>query len=326
MALEATATPRATRHQAGVNRGDRAWNGLLLGLGLAVLVLAAVIIYILLHASQPLWTSTSPWQFLKSTDWDPVSGAFGALPFVYGTLVTSMLALLLAVPVGLGLSVFLTELAPKQLRPVVAFGVELLAGIPSVVYGLWGLFTLAPLLREHVEPFLQKVFGPIPVVGALFQGAPLGLGYLSAGVILAIMILPTICAVTTEVVKTVPLPLREASLALGATRWEMVRWSVLPYSKAGILGAVLLGLGRALGETMAVTMVIGNNPEIHASLFAPGYSLPSVIANEFAEATDASHTAALAALALVLFAITFLMNAAARGLVRRSKHTAGAHG
>jgi phosphate transport system permease protein len=326
IALAASAEPKPSRRpRAGANPGDRAWGAALVAVGCAVLLLAGLIVYTLLHASQPLWQTTRVDQFLRSSDWDPVNDAFGALPFIYGTLVTSLLALVVAVPVGLGLAIFLTELAPKALRPVVAFCVELLAGIPSVVFGLWGLFTLAPLLREHVQPLLASTLGKLPGVGGLFAGPPLGLGYLAAGLILAIMILPTLTAVTVEVVKTAPQPLREASLALGATRWEMVRWSLLPYSKAGIFGAVLLGLGRALGETMAVTMLIGNSPEIHLSLFAPGYSLPSVIANEFAEATDATHTAALAALALVLFAITFLMNAAARLLVRRGKHLSGGH-
>jgi phosphate transport system permease protein len=262
--------------------------------------------------------------FLVTQTWDPVHQQFGALPYIYGTVVTSLIAIVLAFFIGVGAALFLTELAPDRLRAPLSALIELLAAIPSVVYGLWGLFILAPILRESVQPFLIRHLGDMPVIGKLFQGAPYGLGYFTAGIILAIMILPTLTSVSVEVVKTVPLSLREAALALGATRWEMVRLSVLPYSRAGIFGAVLLGLGRALGETMAVTMVIGNSPEIHASLFAPGYSLPAVIANEFAEATDAQHTGALAALALVLFGITFLMNGAARLLVRRSKLT-GAH-
>lgn len=317
--MDSLQAPGELRLHAGANLGDRAWSALLLLLGGMVLVVAGVIVLMLLRTAQPLAKVTHVWDFVKGSDWDPVNDSFGALPFIYGTLVTSALALLMALPVGLGLTIFLTELAPRWARDVVSFGVELLAAIPSVVYGLWGLFVLAPLLREDVEPFLTKVLGPVPLLGKLFSGPPLGLGYLTAGVILAIMILPTICSVAVEVVKTVPLPLREASLALGATRWEAVRWSVLPYAKAGIFGVVLLGLGRALGETMAVTMVIGNAPEIHASLFAPGYTLPAVIANEFAEASGATHTAALAGLGLVLFGITFILNAAARLLVRRSR-------
>lgn len=319
-----TASP-GPRAPTGFNAGDRAWGAGLHLFGGAVLLLAAFILFTLLRLARPAFVHLGIAQFVTGTNWDPVASDFGALPFIYGTVVTSAVAMLIAVPVGLGLAVFLTELAPKRLRLVVGFGVELLAGIPSVVFGLWGLFVLAPLLREHLEPFLGATLGRVPGLGKLFAGAPLGLGYLPAGLILSMMILPTITSVTVEVMKTVPASLREASLALGATRWEMVRWSVLPYSGAGLLGAALLGLGRALGETMAVTMVIGNAPEIHTSLFAPGYSLPSIIANEFAEATDAAHTGALAGLALVLFAITFLMNAGARLLVRRSLRAAKGH-
>jgi phosphate transport system permease protein len=203
-------------------------------------------------------------------------------------------------------------MAPPALRPIVSFPLELLAGIPSVVYGLWGLFVMVPLLREYVEPFLAKTLGFLP----LFQGPQIGLGFLAAGLVLSVMILPTITSISIEVLRTVPGPLREAALALGATRWEMIRLSVIPYARAGVIGAVILGLGRALGETMAVTMVIGNSPKISASLFAAGYSLPSVIANEFAEASGQMHTGALAALGLILFGVTLLLNAGAQVLVR----------
>jgi phosphate transport system permease protein len=213
--------------------------------------------------------------------------------------------------VSVGLAVFMVEFAPARARPVVSFLVETLAAIPSVVYGLWGLFVLVPWLRGSLQPALAKTLGFLP----LFKGPPIGLGYLAAGLILAVMILPTIASVTTEVLKTVPPALREGALGLGATRWEAIRMAILPYARGGIAGAALLGLGRALGETMAVTMVIGNSPEIHASLFAPGYSLPSVIANEFAEATTPAHVAALAGLGLVLFGLSILLNAAARLLV-----------
>ena len=250
--------------------------------------------------------------FLAGSDWDPVQDKFGALPFIYGTLVTSGIALLVAVPVSVGLALFLSEMGPKALRRPVAFGIEVLAAIPSVIFGLWGLFVLVPWLRDAVEPALQAVLGFLP----FFDGPPIGLGYLAAGLILAIMILPTVASVTIEVLKTVPLPLKEGALALGATRWEAIRMTVLPYARPGIVGAALLGLGRALGETMAVTMVIGNAPEIHASLFAPGYSLPAVIANEFAEATGNVHVSALAALGLVLFGLTVLLNALAHLLIR----------
>jgi phosphate transport system permease protein len=255
--------------------------------------------------------------FLTGRDWDPVQDSFGALPFLYGTLVTSLVAVAIAVPVSIGLALFLCEMAPARVRRVVTYLVELLAGIPSVVYGLWGLLVLVPLLRNVVEPGLAKWFSFIP----LFSGPPIGLGYLAAGLILAIMILPTIASVTVEVLRTVPPALREGALALGATRWEAIRIAVLPYATRGILGAVILGLARALGETMAVTMVIGNQPEIHASLFAAGYSLPSVIANEFAEATGDVHLGALAGLALVLLGVTLLLSAGARVLVQLSSRS-----
>jgi phosphate transport system permease protein len=274
-------------------------------------VAALVTLASLLALARPAFAHVGLLAFLSGTDWDPVAGSFGALPFIYGTLVTSALALGLAVPVALGLSLFLTELAPARVRALVLFGVELLSGIPSVVYGLWGLFVVVPWLREVGEPALGRWLGFVP----LFQGAPLGMGYLAAALILAVMVLPTVASVTVEVMKTVPSAQREAALALGATRWEMLQLAVLPHARKGVLGASMLGLGRALGETMAVTMVIGNQPEIHASLFAPGYTLSSIIANEFAEATDASHAGALAALAIALFGITLLMNAGARLLV-----------
>ncbi|MHB8872787.1 MAG: phosphate ABC transporter permease subunit PstC [Myxococcaceae bacterium] len=303
--------PRTLRLPRG-NVGDRAYSGLLLGFGAVVLLSAALILGVLWLSARPALAASGTWDFIAGRDWDPVQDSFGALPFIYGTVVTSVVAVVLAVPVGVGLALFLTEMAPRQLRAVVAVPLELLAAIPSVVYGLWGIFVLVPWLRETAEPALGRAFGFLP----LFQGPPLGLGYLAAGLILAVMILPTITSISIEVLRTVPGPLREAAFALGATRWEAIRIAVLPYARDGILGAVLLGLGRALGETMAVTMVIGNSPEIHASLFAPGYTLPSIIANEFAEATGDLHTGALAALGLILFAVTILLNAMARILVR----------
>src|SRR5205814_5049058 len=214
--------------------------------------------------------------FVTNSRWDVVRDVYGALPFIYGTLVTSLLGLVLALPVSVGLALFLTEMSHPRVRSVVSFPIALLAGIPSVVYGLWGLFVLVPVLRSNVEPFLGRTLGFLP----LFRGPPVGLGYFAAGVILAIMILPTITTISIEVLRTVPLSLREAALALGATRWETIRIAVLPYARAGILGATILGSARALGETMAVTIVTGNGPAVRASLFAPGYSLPAVLANE----------------------------------------------
>jgi phosphate transport system permease protein len=298
-----------------VNLPDRAWAVALTVLGASVLLVAAVIVAELSHIGVPALAHSGVKDFIANSTWDPTRDLYGALPYIYGTLVTSAVALVLALPVSLGLALFLTEMAPPSIRSIVSFPIGLLAGIPSVVYGLWGLFVLVPLLRKPVEPFLAHTLGFLP----LFQGPPIGLGYLAAGAILAIMILPTITSIAIEVLRTVPGSLREAALALGATRWEAIRIAVLPYARAGIVGATMLGLGRALGETMAVTMVIGNSPTIRASLFAPGYTLPAVIANEFAEASGDLHTGALAALGLLLFAVTVLLNVAARILVRMSR-------
>ncbi|MGZ6143581.1 MAG: phosphate ABC transporter permease subunit PstC [Myxococcales bacterium] len=295
------------------NLPDRAWAIGLTVLGLAVLATAAVIVAELWRIGRPAIAHTGLRDFVTGSTWDPTRDLFGAAPYVYGTLVTSGVALVLALPISIGLALFLTEMAPPAVRSIVSFPISLLAGIPSVVYGLWGLFVLVPILRDPIEPLLARTHLPI------FTGAPIGLGYLAAGVILAIMILPTITSISIEVLQTVPGSLREAALALGATRWEAIRIAVLPYSRAGIVGATMLGLGRALGETMAVPMVIGNSPSIRASLFAPGYSLPAVIANEFAEASGDLHTSALAALGLLLFAVTIGLNIAARLLVRMSR-------
>jgi phosphate transport system permease protein len=250
-------------------------------------------------------------RFLIGSDWDPVAESFGALPFVFGTLASSLLALVMAVPLGIGAAIYLAELAPFWVRPPVGFLIELLAAVPSVVYGLWGIFVLAPVLRVWVEPALGASLGFLP----LFQGPPYGVGMLAAGIILAVMIVPFIATVSREVLLAVPNTQREAALALGATRWETTRIAVLRYGRSGLVGAVLLGLGRALGETMAVTMVIGNRPEIAASLFAPGYTMASVLANEFTEATTDLYLSALIEIGLILFALTVLVNALARLLV-----------
>jgi phosphate transport system permease protein len=248
----------------------------------------------------------------KPMYWDPVNGHFSALPFLYGTLVSSFLALLLAVPLAIGVAVFLTEMCPRALRAPLAFITELLAAIPSVIYGLWAVFVLVPLLREHVNPWLIKGFG---WTGFFADDNPTGLGFVAAGIILAIMILPIISSLTREVMTAVPRSQREAVLALGATRWEMIRMGVLRNARIGIVGAVILGLGRALGETMAVTMVIGNSPEIHRSLLANGATMSSVIANEFAEASGDLHLSALMELGLALFIVTIIVNAFARLLI-----------
>ena len=259
--------------------------------------------------------------FLTSSTWDPVAGEFGAAPAIYGTLVSSAIALLLATPLALGVSVFLSEFAPHWLRQPVAFLVDLLAAIPSVVYGLWGIFVLLPLLRDPVMPFLRDTLG----LGAtpFFTGAAYGPSMLAAGLILAIMVLPYIASVSREVLLAVPRTQRDAALALGATRWEMIWGAVLPYAKSGIIGGVILGLGRALGETMAVTMVIGNRHEISASLLAPGYTMASIIANEFSEASSDAHLSALMAVGFTLLVITLIVNAMARWLVWRVSRDVG---
>jgi phosphate transport system permease protein len=244
--------------------------------------------------------------------WDPVNGYFSALPFVYGTVVSSLLSLLLAVPLATGVAVFLTEMCPKALRGPLAFITELLAAIPSIVYGLWAMFVLVPLMREHVNPALIRLLWWTGLFG---DENPTGLGFVTAAVILAIMILPIISSLTREVMSAVPHSQREAALALGATRWEMIRMSVLRNARIGIVGAIILGLGRALGETMAVTMVIGNSPEIHRSLLSNGYSMASVVANEFTEAVSDLHRSALMEIGLALFIVTIIVNALARLLV-----------
>ena len=251
------------------------------------------------------------WKFFTRQAWDPVSGDFGALPFIYGTLATSLLALLMAVPLALGVAVFLTELCPRPLRAPISFLTELLAAIPSVVYGLWAVFVLVPLMRDVLGPFLSKTLGWT----GFFEGPNFGVGLLTASIILAIMILPIISSLTRDIMTAVPNAQREAVLALGATRWEMIRIGVLRNSRIGIVGAVMLGLGRALGETMAVTMVIGNHPDIAKSLFAPGYTLASVIANEFSEATGDLYLSSLIEIGLALFLVTIVVNAIARLMV-----------
>jgi phosphate transport system permease protein len=251
--------------------------------------------------------------FITSREWNPVRDEYGGLPFVFGTVVSSLLALLIAVPISIGIAIYLSELAHPKLRTPMGFLVELLAAVPSVVYGLWGIFALVPWLRDRVQPLLAKTLGFLP----FFQGQQRGFGMLAGGIILAIMITPTISSVSREVLRAVPHALREGAIGLGATRWEVVRVAVLPYAKSGLVGAIILGLGRALGETMAITMVIGNRSEIDISLFAPSYTMASVIANEFTEATGQLYLSALAEVGLLLFFVTVALNVFARLLVWR---------
>jgi phosphate transport system permease protein len=282
----------------------------MLACGLTVLGLLGLIVYELVMRSSLSWHAFG-FKFFSSSDWDPVNEQFGALPFIYGTLVSSLLALIIAVPLSVGVAVFTTEMCPPVLRGPLSFFVELLAAIPSVIYGLWAIFVLIPILSHHVQPFLARTLGWT----GLFEGPPFGYSMLAAGIILAIMIVPIISSITREVLMVVPQHQREAALALGATRWEMIRIGVLRNARAGILGGIILGLGRALGETMAVTMVIGNRPQIVKSLFAPGYTMASVLANEFSEATGNVYLSALVEIGLALFLVTIVVNALARLLV-----------
>jgi len=292
---------------------DQIFKMLTAGAALLVLGLAGLILYQLIVQS---WTSIKEFGlgFLTSDVWDPVFNEYGALPFIYGTVASSLIALLVAVPLSLGVAIFLSEIAPVRIRKIVGFFVEVLASIPSVIYGLWGVFVLIPLIRR-VQPAVQSLLGFIP----LFQGPPFGYSLIAAGIILAIMIIPTITSLSRDALNAVPNHQREASLALGATRWETIRRVVLPYNKSGIIAAVMLGLGRALGETMAVTMVIGNHPQINLSLFMPAQTMASLIANEFSEATDAIHLSALVEIGLILFLVTFTLNIIARLVIKPIK-------
>lgn len=291
--------------------GDRLFRRVTLGFGLAVIALAAAMAVQLAYNSRLAWAEFGP-SFLWTSAWDPVEERFGAWPFIFGTLYSSALALLIAVPLGVGSAVFLAELAPRRLSDAAAFLIELLAAVPSVVLGLMGLFILIPAVRA-VEPALDQYLGFLP----FFRGAPYGVGMLAAGLILALMVLPYITSIAREVLLAVPRPLKEAVLALGATRWEMVRTVSLPYARSGILGAVFLALGRALGETMAVTMVIGNSPRVSWSLLDPAYTMAAVIANEFTEATSDLYVHALIAIGLALFGITVVVNGLARLMIYR---------
>jgi phosphate transport system permease protein len=290
---------------------ESVFRGITASFAALILLIAGVVVAELINYSLPAFKSFGL-KFLTSSDWDPVQQLYGALPFIWGTFYTSFIALLLALPISLGIAVFLSELAPPWLRTPVGFLIELLAAIPSLIYGMWGLFVLAPALQHYIEPPLSK-FSYLP----FFKGYPLGFGVMAAGIILAVMIIPTISSISRDVMFTVPQAQREGGLALGMTRWEVVSKVVIPYSRSGILGAVILGLGRALGETMAVTMVIGNTPQISVSLFQPGYTIASAIANEFAEAIQKLHVSSLVELGLVLFVISILVNAAAKFLMWR---------
>jgi phosphate transport system permease protein len=289
---------------------------------LVLLLLGGVAVSLFLGA----WPALSHFgpAFLVTESWNPVREKFGALAPIYGTLVTSAIAILIAVPIGIGIAIFLTELCPRPLRRPIGMAVELLAGIPSIIYGIWGLFVFAPFMQTVVQPFVIGLFHDVPGLSALFAGPPYGIGILTSGLILAIMVLPFISSITRDVFDTVPAMLKESAYGIGCTTWEVTRRVVIPYTRVGIMGGVMLGLGRALGETMAVTFVIGNAHRIHASLFAPGTTISASIANEFTEAVGDLYTSSLVALGLILFVITFLILAAARLMLLRTGHKAGA--
>ena len=298
------------------NLGDRTFKVITQISAVTVLALLAGVMLALLHGSLLTW-QTFGLDFLFTEKWNPVTEKFGALAPIYGTLVTSTIAMLIGVPVSLGIAFFLTEISPERLRRPIGIAIELLAGIPSIIYGIWGLFVFAPWFQATVQPFLMDTFANVPLLNQLFAGPPYGIGMLTAGLILAIMVLPFITSITREVFDTVPPVLKEAAYGIGCTRWEVMRRVVIPYTRVGIIGGVMLGLGRALGETMAVTFVIGNAHKIFPSLLAPGTTISAAIANEFTEAVGDLYTSSLIALGLILFFITFIVLAAARLLLMR---------
>ncbi|MGH9690898.1 MAG: phosphate ABC transporter permease subunit PstC [Candidatus Acidiferrales bacterium] len=317
MLITATTVEHAIPPQAGrrafidrLRDGDEIAHVITLVFAAGILLLTSLLVYELWINSR-LSRAKFGWHFIWTRVWDPVFGNFGAAPFIYGTLVTSVVSLVIAVPLGLLAAIFLAELAPRSISDSIAFLIDLLAAVPSVIYGLLGIFVVVPLMRTEIGPALKNTLGFLPI----FKGPNYGVGFLTAGIILAIMVVPFIISVSREVLLTVPREQREAALALGATRWESTWQVVVPWARTGIMGSIFLALARALGETMAVTMVIGNDPKIVASLFAPGYTIAAVIANEFTEATSDLHLSALIELGLVLFLMTFILNGFARILI-----------
>jgi phosphate transport system permease protein len=302
--------------------GDRVFRNLTLAAAAFVLLLLSGVILSLVIGAWPALSKFGP-GFLVSERWNPVTENFGALAPIYGTIVTSLIAMLIAVPIGLMIAMFLTELCPQFLRRPIGIAIELLAGIPSIIYGIWGLFVFAPFLQETLQPFLIATLGEVPGIAPLFAGPPYGIGMLTAGLILAIMVLPFITSISRDVFEAVPPVLKEAAYGVGCTTWEVVRYVVLPYTRVGVIGGVMLGLGRALGETMAVTFVIGNAHKVQASLIAPGTTISATIANEFTEAVGDIYTSSLIALGLILFVITFFVLACARYLLMRIERRIG---
>ena len=296
--------------------GDIAFRHTTRAAAVTVLVILSGIIFSLVYGSLPALQKFG-FNFLIEESWNPVTEHFGAIAPIYGTIVTSIIAMIIAVPVGLFIALFLTELCPMWLRRPIGIAIELLAGIPSIIYGIWGLFVFAPFLQQHVQPFLITVFGHVPVLSTLFEGPPYGIGVLTAGLILAIMVLPFITSISRDVFDAVPPMLKESAYGLGCTTWEVARYVVLPFTRVGVIGGVMLALGRALGETMAVTFVIGNAHRISGSILAPGTTISATIANEFTEAVGDLYTSSLIALGLILFCITFIVLACARIMLKR---------
>jgi phosphate transport system permease protein len=307
---------------ARLRRHDAAFRQLTRAAAIAVLIILSGIILSLIHGSWPA-LRTFGFTFLFDESWNPVTEKFGAIAPIYGTLVTSLIAMLIAVPVGLFIALFLTELCPMWARRPVGIAIELLAGIPSIIYGIWGLFVFAPFLQQTLQPLLIDTLGEIPGIGALFAGPPYGIGILTAGLILAIMVLPFITSISRDVFEAVPPVLKEAAYGVGCTTWEVVRYVVLPYARVGVIGGVMLALGRALGETMAVTFVIGNAHRISSSILAPGTTISATIANEFTEAVGDLYTSSLIALGLILFVITFVVLTIARLMLMRMNARVG---
>ena len=321
-AVEAYAVAARAKALNRLRVGDIIFRALTRAAAIGVLVLLGGVIISLIDGSLPAFRAFGL-NFLVEERWNPVTERFGALAPIYGTLVTSFIAMLIAVPIGLLIAVFLTELCPMWLRRPIGIAIELLAGIPSIIYGIWGLFVFAPFLQETLQPFLIATFGNIPVLSTLFAGPPYGIGMLTAGLILAIMVLPFITSISRDVFEAVPPVLKEAAYGIGCTTWEVVRYVVLPYTRVGVIGGVMLGLGRALGETMAVTFVIGNAHKVSASLLAPGTTISATIANEFTEAVGDLYTSSLIALGLILFVITFIVLAIARYMLLRIERRIG---
>ena len=326
--LQHAQTAAGSRPTTSIDASSARWQDfvfhkLTFGFAALVLLMLAGIVASLIIGAWPALEHFGP-GFVTRVEWDPVNDEYGALIAISGTLITSFIALLIAFPVSFGIALFLTEICPAWLKRPLGTAVELLAGVPSIIYGMWGLFVFAPLFADHVQPLLQATLGELPVVGALFQGPMMGIGILTAGLILSVMIIPFIASVMRDVFETCPAVLKESAYALGCTRWEVVRKVVLPYTRIGVVGGVMLGLGRALGETMAITFVIGNAHKLSWSLFAAGNSIASTLANEFAEAEAGLHMSSLFALGLILFVITFFVLAAAKVMLANMAKSEGA--